>query len=371
MSDQVYILDVAKYQDPTKMPWAEFVQNDVLMGIAKSSMGGGFDRNCDEHIAAMKEGGALTGLYHWCDPTQDFRTQAYFFVRKILEHMPNVIAYDIEQWWANWQLWSEYTRGERPGSDVPRIPTSQWIDCISAIREVIRAETDYEQNARALDYSARWVLQLYPGLVPHVADLPQWMAYYILSGSPRKVTWDGLHAIPPAGAQPGLPLGITEWLIWQFSSLLILPGVSFRMDTNIFNGTREQFLAWASNDNGGPPPTPDPEPVPVPLTNCDYMVAAIGDILDGEPWQDTLEKLQGNLVCAEESPAIQQPLYKAVVHAGALNVREGPGTEYAVVNSLAYGDKVDIWEEIGTWGRISPGGNEEQWTSTKWITREA
>lgn len=278
MSDRVYMIDMAKYQDPTKIPWASFVENDVLMGICKSSMGGGFDANCDGHVAAMKAGGAKTGLYHWVDPTQDWRTQTTYFLRKIEQHNPDVIAYDVEQWWANWQLWYEYNKRLRPGSDVPRIPASQWIDCINTIREIVRAETDYEQNARALDYSARWVLNLYPKLVPHVADLQQWMAYYILSGLPRKVTWEGLYRIPPAGTSPGLPDGIDEELWWQFSSLLILPGVGFRMDTNLFNGTKDQFFTWVGNDAGGPLPQPDPEPEPLPvLSPCECIVKAIDE----------------------------------------------------------------------------------------------
>lgn len=372
MSDRVYMLDMAVYQDPTKMPWRDFVENGVLMGICKSSMGGGFDARCDGHVAAMKEGGAKTGLYHWADPTQDWRRQTEYFLRKIELHEPDTIAYDVEQWWSNWQLWHEYIQGQRPGSDVPRIPASQWIDCISTIREIVRAETDYEQNARALNYSARWVLQLYPELVPYLKDLQQWMAYYILSGVPRKVTWEELHAVPVDGSNPGLPQGIDEWLWWQFSSLLILPGVSFRMDTNLFEGNRDQFYTWIGNNSGGPPPQPDPEPEqPIALSPCECIVKAVDEILDGAPWHDALEKLSGCLVCVEGPPAYEVPLYKAVVHASVLNVRSGPSTSYEVVTSLVYGDKVDIWEEMGTWGRISPGGKSELWASTKWMTREA
>ena len=370
MSDRVYMADVAKYQDPTKIPWAVFVENGVLMGICKSSMGGGFDKNCDGHVAAMKDGGAKTGLYHWVDPTQDWFQQAIYFLRKIEQHEPDAIAYDIEQWWANWQLWSEYNQGLRPGSDVPRIPVSQWIDCINTFREVMRAETDYEQNARALDYSARWVLQLYPDLIPHVKDLQQWMAYYVLSGTPRKVTWEQLHTIPADGARPGLPPGIDEELWWQFSSLLILPGVNFRLDTNIFNGTRDQFFTWISNGAGGPPPRPDPEPEPLPvLTPNECIVKAIDELLAGVPWHDALTNLKGCLEVAEEPASTS--LFTAVVHASTLNVRSGPGTEYPAISSLVYGDRVEIWEEVGTWGRLSPGGNSDRWASTKWMTTEA
>ena len=51
------------------------------------------------------------------------------------------------------------------------------------------------------------------------------------------------------------------------------------------------------------------------------------------------------------------------VTAPALNVREGPGTEYAVVGSLRCGDRVTVLEWRGAWLRISQGWIHGDYTS--------
>lgn len=369
MTDRAYILDTSKW-NPDTIPWAVFVENGVVMGITKSSMGGGPDTSCNAHVEDMKVGGAKVGLYHWLDPTQDCRTQFGYFLAQIEKHKPNVIAYDIEQWWANWAMYYEYMKGQRPSNTVPRIGEAQWVDFIDEFRGYVQAETDYEQNDRALAYWAKWVWELYKSISWSVRDLPQWIANYILSGKPRRVTWDQLHAIPAAGASPALPGNILSWKIWQFSSLLILPGVDYRLDTNIFNGSKADFFAWL--DDG---PMPEPEPA----LSLRELILALGEkLLAGENWRvaltEFLEKLRDPVVEPPPEPPPPppvQPLWKGKVTATAMHVRSGPGLDFSILGYVIQGDVVDVWEVEGTWARISPGGTQERWCSTKWLQEVA
>jgi hypothetical protein len=363
MADRAYTIDGSKH-NPVTIPWRQFVDGGVFMGIFKSSMGGGYDYRCDAHVASAKDGGADVGLYHWLDPTQNHRQQAIYHVRKIELHKPVCIGYDIEQWWANWQLWYEYTRRERPGNEVPRISAQQWIDCVETFREVMRAETDYEARGKALSYSARWVLNLYPELIPYINDLPQWLAYYIASGSVRSITWDQLHTMPAEGASPGMPPGIISWLLWQISAVLKLPGTDFPLDVNLFNGTVDDYFAWRDDVVVPDPPDPGPDPVTV----REVLIATADRILvDPGSWQAALEAMRDSLATA--APAPVGPEYYAVVTASALNIRSGPGTGYGVVGHFTEGDRTGVWETMGNWARVSPEGISEMWTSLSWLRR--
>jgi uncharacterized protein YgiM (DUF1202 family) len=68
------------------------------------------------------------------------------------------------------------------------------------------------------------------------------------------------------------------------------------------------------------------------------------------------------------------PLLAATTHyitsAGTLlNIRSGPGTEYAVVMRLPHGSKVVLHEIWGKWARISPlQGSSEGWVLQSYLT---
>jgi uncharacterized protein YraI len=57
--------------------------------------------------------------------------------------------------------------------------------------------------------------------------------------------------------------------------------------------------------------------------------------------------------------------YDGVVTASRLNVRSGPGTQYAVVGGLRYLARVTIHEEAAGWGRVGAG----QWVSLRYVRR--
>ncbi|MEM6725478.1 MAG: SH3 domain-containing protein, partial [Bacteroidota bacterium] len=53
-----------------------------------------------------------------------------------------------------------------------------------------------------------------------------------------------------------------------------------------------------------------------------------------------------------------------------LNVRQGPGTRFSIVGKLQNGDTVEIIDSQGVWFKLNASGNEEQWVHSHYITFE-
>jgi len=359
MMDKVYIVDLAKYQTPGLIPWAEWVARGVRMGIAKASMGGGYDPVVDLHVADMKEGGADVGIYHWCDPLQNFEKQAHFFLDKIFLHSPDVIAFDVEQWWADWSLWIRYIRGEIPKSAVPVLSEQRIIDNYCAITEIVESETDYHFEDRSIAYSADWFLDMYPGVTLAIKDYKQWMAYYCYAQR-KKITWDQLYQAPPDDVSPGG----RPYDIWQFADCFILPGVDFVIDTNLWEGTVESYKNWLNKVD-----EPEPEPLPPDVDEVEEFVQALeGAIGQVRTNPDDLDDIRVSL-CEEIGCGTQVDfLYEAMVTAYALNVRQGPGVHWKVVRTITRGTVVQVYEVDGYWARISEDDQfSEEWCSLNYL----
>ena len=123
-------------------------------------------------------------------------------------------------------------------------------------------------------------------------------------------------------ASPRLPTGWTTWLFHQFSSTYFHPGYNYVLDTNRFNGDDAKFAAFIASNTGGV----------VPL------------------------------------PPVIKPLWKGlVIPEIGLNVRSGKNFLNNVLTTLPQGTKVYVYEESGTWARISL--DEQQWVAARFLER--
>lgn len=98
--------------------------------------------------------------------------------------------------------------------------------------------------------------------------------------------------------------------LWQYSNKLYLGGVN--LDASTFNGTREQFAQFFKLDGAPPPPPPPtPEPQPDPI----------------------------------------KPIRSVTVNTSVLNARGGPGTNYADLGNVTWGDVLPVTEDSpdGQW----------------------
>ncbi len=108
-------------------------------------------------------------------------------------------------------------------------------------RALLAASTLSQVFARVWVYSYPYFVQSLPK-VPALLKLvlyPLWIASY----------HDEQHE-PSDGDQPTVPAPWTSWVGWQWSGDkgTAAPGVPCVVDHNVYNGTREEFLALASPD---------------------------------------------------------------------------------------------------------------------------
>lgn len=235
----MYVLgiDVSYYQDPAKVPYAEFAKHGFCFVVIKASMGGGYDARCDAHVAAAKAAGWKFGLYHWCDPTQSTARQAQFFVDKIAQHNPDFLWYDIEQYWADWNEFVDQQRGT--GKITKFLTPAQIIANGQGVIDRVSAVFAMP----SVIYTGKWfidayVKQTWPWTITDVC-----LAQYTNYGG--VVTWEYFDkTIIPALRAPSLPQGLNKWWGRQFDSNIKLPSNYINYDLDIFNGTIENFHDW-------------------------------------------------------------------------------------------------------------------------------
>ncbi len=66
-----------------------------------------------------------------------------------------------------------------------------------------------------------------------------------------------------------------------------------------------------------------------------------------------------------QEPRRVRGLWQGVITARSLNVREGPGENYEIVDKLKRGAKVEAVDAIGTWVRLNVEG--EAWVSKRFV----
>ena len=118
---------------------------------------------------------------------------------------------------------------------------------------------------------------------------------------------------------PIIPPGWSSWWLWQYTSKGRLPGYAGDLDINRFNGDEAKFAEWT------------------------------GDVVIPKPPEDKTKIIS-----------------LATVQIPVLRMRSGPGTGYAIVGSLAFGQVVEVLETkaVGAdvWARVGQG----QWSAVKY-----
>ncbi len=264
--DLALATDVSYYQDPAKMNCAQLKAGGFELGIAKFSMGGGYDKRADGHIAGFKNAGMKTGGYHWCDPTQDWNRQADFFLFKIDLLKPDMVMYDVEQWWSSWDKYSKFLRREIPVSQVPRLTQAQVLDNLRAVVTRVLPRSGIPKHRHKV-YTARWVDARFPKL----SDVIQELGLGVVNASyrtnvagttwmKRRYTWEEFYRLIPVDRPPLIPEGLTmdDIHLEQFTSSPILPSLNFNIDCNFFRGTKQEFFNWIEDDVEPPLPPEAP-----------------------------------------------------------------------------------------------------------------
>ncbi len=266
MANPVLAGDVSYYQDPAKLDCVGLKAGGFELMIAKFSMGGGYDKRADAHIANFKNSGVKTGGYHWCDPTQNWIKQSDFFLYKIDQHKPNMVMYDVEQWWSDWVKYGKFLRREIPISQVPRLTQNQVLDSLRAIVTRVLPKSGIPKHRHKI-YTARWVDARFPNLSEVIKELGLGVvnASYRtnIAGTTwmkRRYSWDEFYRLIPVDRPPLIPegLSIEDIDLEQFTSSPILPPLDFNIDCNFYRGTKDEFFTWIEDSIPPPPPPPPP-----------------------------------------------------------------------------------------------------------------
>jgi len=214
--------------------------------IVKASSGStGLDPQLRFHVAEARAAGLRVALYHWIDPLNDGKAQAEWFSTLIDVVQPDFVAGDVEQWWADWDKWSQSCLRHLSEDRVPHL----------AARQIDRVCSDFFTTLGQLTHlpilsytSTGFVRTWCPQLKDWMGNYPFWLAQYIQPRKATTTTWQELPSYYPT-ASPKVPAGMPSPALWQWSGdVFSLPGHDGPVDMN--------FMLLPLIDLDGPSPAP-------------------------------------------------------------------------------------------------------------------
>lgn len=237
------------YQGSENVDFEGLAAGGIELAVLKLGQGGNIkDAKYPEHCNNAQRAGMLTAGYFWLDPTYS-AIQNFDNLNEILDGLlpgqrPKVIWIDVEQYWANWQMYLAHRRNKSlPAS--PTIPANQ-IESVTL---------EFLELAKRIDakigiYTRAYFLKDFaPGLIPILADYPVWFAQWPTVENPGKPVSvaEVLTKYATKNVRPSFPpgwTGSTNYEMWQwtgdFFRLLELGGAG--CDLSFFRGTRQEYI---------------------------------------------------------------------------------------------------------------------------------
>jgi hypothetical protein len=246
INGKTIIVDASSWQRYYPMNYDAWADNGIDGVILK---GGEGDVTKEMWEKVVKSRLAIKGMYFWNFPLWNTDAQVEFYSNEIKTYRPNLWALDIEQWWIDYDEYLSAIHGTLPWDQVRKIPQSAINNSARGVWNGLFAR---HPSLYRLKYSAEWFVRGYcPQINTWINDGPSWIALYgdLWKGA-RRVTWEEIT--PPLydpiydRTNPAEYAGWTEfqantWDLWQFSSTLIIPGETYALDCNVFNGTLDEL----------------------------------------------------------------------------------------------------------------------------------
>lgn len=281
------IIDVSQYQGDIN--WREVADSGVVAAAIRCTVGNYYtDTKFIQNWDGAKDVGLKVSAYHVITPEYSAASQIDRFQSVLEDRNPDwPLILDVEL--------------NRNQTNVTIVGVVK--SCLDLVETWV--------NRKPVIYTAKWWWNQYMlvnGDYPAWSkDYALWLAQYPYDPTPPPTLPEDIDptAIPGGWAQ-------TDWLIWQWTARGVLGGISSRVDLDAFNGTKEEFLNWASGAVT-PPPVPS-------ATRVRVLVPV-------------------------------------------LNIRSGPGTQYQDLGDLHAGDILDVLDLGGSdvWVQFEPG----RWSAFK------
>lgn len=203
----VHGIDVSKWQD--NVDWHTARTSGVAFAFVKATEGGDYlDPKFRDHWAAAKRAGVRRGAYHFyyfCRPAEE---QARWFIRNVPKDdsaLPHVL--DME-----WNPHSPSCTLRPDGAQV-------------------RAEARKFLN----------ILERHYGRRPIVYTTLDFYRETGIGRLPGTQFW-----LRSVAGHPGKVYDRSHWVFWQYTGTGVVPGIPGPVDINVFAGSPETFLRWAT-----------------------------------------------------------------------------------------------------------------------------
>jgi GH25 family lysozyme M1 (1,4-beta-N-acetylmuramidase) len=237
-------MDVSYYE--ASIDWDTVHANGIEFAIIRASDGLQFaDPKFPSYWSGAKAAGVIRGVYQFFRPSQDPIAQAELLLARMGPPEPGDLPPVIDV---------EVSGGLPP----------------DAVADAVRAWVDHVAQA-----IGRQPI-IYAGLY----------SWHDLTGNTDMTTSPLWVAQYTASSCPNIPSPWTRWLMWQHSSTGSVPGIPGSMlDLNVFNGTRDDLVAFANGSQCGDHVCNGNETVetcPEDCPPCGTIPASGGEIDDGD-----------------------------------------------------------------------------------------
>lgn len=194
-------VDVSSYQKWGRAEWQAAWDAGYRFAFIKACEGTTQDKRFAEHWQNAKEVGFLRGAYGFVHVTYAIRPQADTLLGVLAYHGPGELPPVIDIETAHGQSAEHITR------DV-----AEWLDIVHQATEVRPIVYTYANFSRAHMNGAE------------LAESPLWVAHYGY----------GLK-------EPAHSAAWKRWDFWQFSGSGAIPGITGKVDLNVYNGTLDEL----------------------------------------------------------------------------------------------------------------------------------
>ena len=334
MNDPRLVIDISLYDDHLKPE--ELVGVEAV--ILRTGSGLKRDPKLVANGTALAQAGVTLMGYYWDDISLDPAHQAEWALDDLAKvGLPiKALWIDQEQWWSNWDEWHAAIANKIAWSEVASASGSNISLHNSVFMKTLadRISTGAYGIYTSRGFTASWE----PQSKSWIGGYNLWVAHYGNQPQQRTpMTWDQLKKNWFPNYAPNIPDG---------GSPQKLVGHQFTGDRCLLPGVY----------------TSSGSPVPLDVSIFD------GDFLDG--LKSSPDVVKGKTVVQNQpdtwngNPPKPGQAAAFVVNVFALNVRQGPGPNNAIVGTLSQNQQVSVSSRQGNWALLASGG----WVYAPYLT---